>query len=120
MRISDWSSDVCSSDLAQFVAPFRKSRTTKNDRNDAEAIATAARQGNMRSVPVKTADQQARLTWHRVREGYKTEDLATSNRIRGALTAFGVVMARHEQAWVLGLGDTARRPSLPPPGTRRP
>ena len=33
----------------QFVAPFRKSRTAKNDRNDAEAIATAARQRNMRS-----------------------------------------------------------------------
>uniref|UniRef100_UPI0025F4862D IS110 family transposase n=1 Tax=Stenotrophomonas sp. UBA7606 TaxID=1947559 RepID=UPI0025F4862D len=33
---------------AQFVAPFRKSRTAKNDRNDAEAIATATRQGNMR------------------------------------------------------------------------
>lgn len=41
---------------AQFVGPFRKSRTTKNDRNDAEAIATAARQGNMRFVPVKSAD----------------------------------------------------------------
>lgn len=27
---------------AQFVTPFRKSRTAKNDRNDAEAIATAA------------------------------------------------------------------------------
>src|SRR3546814_19474092 len=67
---------------AQFVAPFRKSRTTKNERNDAEAIATAARQGNMRFVPVKTVDQQARLAWHRVREGYKTEVLATSNRIR--------------------------------------
>jgi hypothetical protein len=38
---------------AQFVAPFRKNRTAKNDHNDAEAIATAARQGNMRFVPVK-------------------------------------------------------------------
>lgn len=45
---------------AQFVTPFRKSRTAKNDRNDAEAIATAARQGNMRFVPVKSIDQQAR------------------------------------------------------------
>jgi transposase len=26
---------------AQFVTPFRKNRTLKNDRNDAEAIATA-------------------------------------------------------------------------------
>ena len=46
---------------AQFVTPFRKSRSAKNDRNDAEAIATAARQGNMRFVPVKSVDQQARL-----------------------------------------------------------
>jgi transposase len=42
---------------AQFVTPFRKSRTAKNDRNDAEAIATTARQGNMRFVPVKTIEQ---------------------------------------------------------------
>ncbi|EQD58355.1 transposase IS116/IS110/IS902 family protein, partial [mine drainage metagenome] len=42
---------------AQFVTPFRKSRTLKNDRNDAEAIATAARQGNMRFVPVKSVEQ---------------------------------------------------------------
>ena len=48
---------------AQFVTPFRKSRGIKNDRNDAEAIATAARQGNMRFVPVKSVDQQARLAW---------------------------------------------------------
>ncbi len=46
---------------AQFVKLFRKSCTTKNDRNDAEAIANAARQGNMRFVPVKSVDQQARL-----------------------------------------------------------
>ncbi len=30
---------------AQFVKPFRKSQGNKNDRNDAEAIATAARRG---------------------------------------------------------------------------
>jgi len=46
---------------AQFITPLRKSRTSKNDRNDAEAIATAARQGNMRFVPVKAVDQQAML-----------------------------------------------------------
>lgn len=77
---------------AQFVSPFRKNAAAKNDRNDAEAIATAARQGNMRFVPVKSVDQQARLAWHRVREGYKTEALALSNRIRGVLAEFGVVV----------------------------
>jgi transposase len=70
---------------AQFVTPFRKSRATKNDRNDAEAIATAARQGNMTFVPVKSVEQQARLSWHRVREGYKAESLAIGNRARGLL-----------------------------------
>jgi len=83
---------------AQFVSPFRKSRTSKNDRNDAEAIATAARQGNMRFVPVKSVDQQARLAWHRVREGHKIESLAISNRLRGLLAEFGVVVANGEPA----------------------
>ncbi len=77
---------------AQFVKPFRKSAGSKNDRNDAEAIATAARQGNMRFVPLKSVDQQARLSWHRVREAYKTEGLAIGNRIRGLLAEFGVVI----------------------------
>jgi transposase len=90
---------------AQFVSPFRKSRTTKNDRNDAEAIATAARQGNMRFVPVKTIDQQVRLSWHRVREGYKTEALAVSNRLRGLLAEFGVVIPKSDAALRRTLAD---------------
>ena len=90
---------------AQFVKPFRKSQTAKNDRNDAEAIATAARQGNMRFVPVKTVDQQARLAWHRVREGDKTESLAVSNRLRGLLAEFGVIVAKRDAALRLTLSD---------------
>ena len=83
---------------AQFVKPFRKSSHSKNDRNDAEAIATAARQGNMRFVPVKDIDQQARLSWHRVREGYKVESLAIGNRLRGLLAEFGVIVAQSDGA----------------------
>jgi transposase len=97
---------------AQFVTPFRKSRTTKNDRNDAEAIATAARQGNMRFVAIKTVDQQARLSWHRVREGYKTESLAISNRLRGLLAEFGLVAAKSDAALRLVLADLGKT-SLP-------
>jgi len=96
---------------AQFVAPFRKSRTTKNDRNDAEAIATAARQGNMRFVPVKSVDQQARLSWHRVREGYKAEGLAISNRLRGLLAEFGVVVAQSDVALRKALADLPAVPA---------
>ena len=90
---------------AQFVTPFRKSRTTKNDRNDAEAIATAARQGNMRFVPIKTVEQQARLSWHRVREGYKGEGLAIGNRLRGLLAEFGRVVAQSDRALRLALAE---------------
>ena len=98
---------------AQFVTPFRKSRTAKNDRNDAEAIATAARQGNMRFVPVKSIDQQARLACHRVREGYKTEALAIGNRMRGLLAEFGVVVAQSDLALRRLLGDLEVQVGLP-------
>jgi transposase len=98
---------------AQFVTPFRKSSRTKNDRADAEAIATAARQGNMRFVPVKSIDQQVRLSWHRVREGYKTESLAISNRLRGLLAEFGVIVAQSDLALRRLLGDLDAQAGLP-------
>ena len=94
---------------AQFVKPFRKSQAAKNDRNDAEAIATAARQGNMRFVPVKSIDQQARLAEHRVREGYKADALAASNRLRGILAEFGIVVARSDAALRRLLAPTSPR-----------
>ncbi|MGH8115337.1 MAG: IS110 family transposase [Rhodanobacteraceae bacterium] len=98
---------------AQFVRPFRKNPLAKNDPNDAEAIATAARQGNMRFVPVKDIDQQARLSWHRVREGYKVEGRAIANRLRGLLAEFGVVVAKGEGALRRTLADLDTYPELP-------
>ncbi len=98
---------------AQFVTPFRKSRTAKNDRNDAEAIATAARQGNMRFVPVKSLEQQARLACHRVREGYKVESLAIGNRLRGMLAEFGLVVAQSDVALRRTLADLDAIATLP-------
>jgi transposase len=98
---------------AQFVTPFRKSGRTKNDRADAEAIATAARQGNMRFVPVKDIDQQVRLSWHRVREGYKAESLAIGNRLRGLLAEFGVIVAPSDRALCRLLADLDGPPGLP-------
>lgn len=98
---------------AQLVKPYRKSVRSKNDRNDAEAIATAARQGNMRFVPVKDIDQQVRLSWHRVREGYKVESLAMGNRIRGLLAEFGVIVAPSDRALRLLLADLDAQLVLP-------
>jgi transposase len=98
---------------AQFVKPFRKNPLAKNDPNDAEAIATAARQGNMRFVPIKDVDQQARLSWHRVREGYKVEGLAIANRLRGLLAEFGIVVAQRDVALRQVLADLDAHPQLP-------
>ena len=98
---------------AQFVTPFRKSRRGKHDRNDAEAIATAARQGNMRFVAIKTVDQQARLSWHRMREGYKTENLEVTNRMRGLLAEFGLIIARSPIALRRALPQILERDDLP-------
>ncbi|HET9047493.1 MAG TPA: IS110 family transposase [Chiayiivirga sp.] len=98
---------------AQFVRPFRKGSKTKNDRADAEAIATAARQGNMRFVPIKSVDQQVRLSWHRVREGYKTESLAIGNRLRGLLAEFGLIVAQGNLALRRMLADLDAHPELP-------
>lgn len=98
---------------AQIVKAYRKNKAVKNDRQDAEAIATAARQGNMRFISVKTVDQQARLSWHRVREGYKKDALAVTNRIRGLLAEFGVVIGQTDTALRRALADLEAM-QLPP------
>src|ERR1019366_6467283 len=79
---------------AEFVKPFRKSRAAKNDRNDAEAVLTAVRQPNMRFVTVKSIEQQAYLSWHRMRQGFSEERTALINRLRGLLAEFGVWRGR--------------------------
>src|SRR5436309_14559035 len=81
--------------MARFVAPYRKSG--KNDGNDAEAICEAVARPNMRFVPVKSAEQQAVLSLHRVRQGWIEERTATLNRIRALLTEFGVVLPNRAQ-----------------------
>jgi len=75
---------------AKFVSPYR--RNGKNDGNDAEAICEAVSRPGMRFVPVKSIEQQALLTLHRVRQGFIAERTATINRIRGLLAEFGVAL----------------------------
>ena len=79
-----------------FVAPYRKSG--KNDGNDAEATCEAVSRPNMRFVPIKTLDQQALLTLHRVRQGFVVERTAVVNRIRGLLAEFGVVIPQRMES----------------------
>jgi transposase len=98
---------------AEFVLPFRKSRSSKNDHNDAEAIAIAAQQPQMRFVAIKTEAQQARLAWHRCREGWKEERTALINRTRGLLLEFGYPLARSSKAFTVGLQTALHHDGLP-------
>ena len=74
----------------QFVKPYVKSN--KNDAADAEAICEAVVRPNMRFVPIKTMEQQAVLSVHRVRQGFVKARTAQANQIRGLLTEFGLVL----------------------------
>jgi len=76
----------------RFVAPYRKSE--KNDGNDAEAICEAVGRPSMRFVPTKSAEQQALLVLHRVRQGFTAERTATINQLRGLLAEFGIVLPK--------------------------
>lgn len=93
----------------RFVAPYR--RSGKNDSNDAEAICEAVQRPSMRFVPVKSAEQQAVLTVHRVRLGFVEERTATINRIRGLLAEFGVVLP--QRAVEVRRGAAAQAERLP-------
>jgi transposase len=76
----------------RFVAPYRKGG--KNDGNDAEAICEAVGRPDMRFVPVKSADQQAILGLHRIRQGLIKERTALINQLRGLLSEFGLIMSK--------------------------
>jgi transposase len=98
---------------AEFVKPFRKSRAAKNDRNDAEAVLTAVRQPNMRFVAVKSIEQQACLSWHRVRQGFSEERTALINRLRGLLGEFGVWRGRSAEVLTRALPVLEHDEALP-------
>jgi len=75
---------------SQYVKPYVK--TNKNDAADAEAICEAVGRPNMRFVPIKSVEQQAILSLHRVRQGFVRARTAQANQIRGLLSEFGLVI----------------------------
>jgi transposase len=87
----------------QYVKPYVKRQ--KTDANDAAAIAEAVRRPDMRFVAIKTIEQQLVLAQHRVREGLIKQRTALSNRIRGLLAEFGVILARGARALREGLAQ---------------
>src|SRR5262245_35595495 len=76
----------------QFIKPYVK--TNKNDVADAEAVCEAVARPNMRFVPVKSVEQQAVLSLHRVRQSFVKARTAQANQIRSLLGEFGLVMPK--------------------------
>lgn len=74
---------------AQHVTPFV--RGNKSDRNDALALAEAARRPGLQSVPLKSVEQQDIQCLHRLRERYLAQRTVVSNQTRGLLSEFGIV-----------------------------
>lgn len=73
----------------QFVKPFVK--TNKTDANDAEAIVIAARQPEMRFVPINSEEEQDIQSIHRMRERLVGERTGLINQVRGLLSEYGIV-----------------------------
>ena len=86
----------------QYVKPYVK--TNKNDANDAEAICEAVSRPTMRFVTIKSVEQQALQSLHRVRERVVKVRTALTNEIRGLLGECGLI---------LRVGVAAVRHSLP-------
>jgi len=76
----------------QYVKPFV--RRQKNDRNDAEAICTAARQPHIPFVPKKTVEQQDIQALHRARQRMVNHRTAVVSQIRGLLLERGFAFAK--------------------------
>ncbi|TKF67403.1 IS110 family transposase, partial [Vibrio sp. F13] len=64
----------------------------KNDLNDAVAICEAVQRPSTRFVPVKSPEQQAILSVHRMREHWVRERTALMNRMRALLSEFGLII----------------------------
>jgi transposase len=75
----------------QYVKPFVKRAT--NDRKDAEAISEAAARASMRSVLVKTVEQQAETMLVNHREMLVAQQTQAINALRVHAAEFGVIAA---------------------------
>ena len=69
-------------------------RGQKNDYNDAMAIAEAAQHGRLRSVPVKTVEQQDEVLLIQQRRQLKQEQVRLGNHIRALLAERGLVLPK--------------------------
>lgn len=77
---------------ARQVRPFVSGN--KDDAADARALWLASQHPDIHRVPVKSEQQQAILSLHRMRAHWSSVQTATINALRGLLYEFGVVLPR--------------------------
>ncbi|MBS4073034.1 MAG: IS110 family transposase [Algoriphagus sp.] len=94
-----------------YVKPYVK--RNKTDAADAQAIAEALTRPTMRFVPVKSADQQAMLMLHRVRELLVRQRTMLATALRAHLAEFGIIAPQGIQR-VEKLAAQLHDPSVPP------
>jgi len=87
---------------AQFVRPFVKSN--KTDAADAEAIWEACQRPQMRFVAVKSEEQQAVLSLHRIRQQFVKIRTMQAHQVRGLLYEFGVAVPKGWRALLAQAG----------------
>ena len=87
---------------AQFVRPFVK--TNKTDAADAEAIWEAVQRPGMRFVALKSEEQQAVLSLHRIRTQSVKMRTMQAHQVRGLLYEFGVAVPKGWRALLAQAG----------------
>jgi len=94
---------------AKAVRPFVCGN--KNDAHDARAIWTAAQMPDVRTVTVKSEEQQAVLALHRMRRQLVKFRTAQINGLRGLLTEYGEVMPQGRAGMRRGMTGALERVS---------
>jgi len=76
----------------RWVTPYRQGQ--KTDGNDALAIGIAAQQANLKTVGVKSLEQQSVQSDKRVQEHFSDQLTATGNLLRALVAEFGMVIPK--------------------------
>jgi transposase len=100
---------------ADRVRPYAR-RGHKTDRADAKALLEAWRNEEIHAVPVKSPEQQAVASLHRLRSGWMETRTHRLNALRGLLREFGVnfpLGARRALTGIAALTEDSQASALP-------
>ena len=100
---------ICRSTTSAAFAPRPFVKTNKTDAADAQAIWEAAQRPEMRFVALKTEEQQAVLSLHRIRQQLVKVRTMQALQIRSLLYEFGIVLPKSWRALLQQAGPVLAR-----------